>query len=152
MSPLNTPSSRPLWTANLAAASRAPRELPQDGGSLDADIADSMPLDEDARADPRADAREDANVDALEAGFSPEEAAEFRSRWDAVQIGFVDDPEKAVQQADELVAQVIASLAESFSSQRSQLEGYVSGDDISTENRRIALRRYRSFFQRLLSL
>jgi len=70
-----------------------------------------------------------------------------------VQIGFVDDPRQAVRQADELVAQVMKSLAETFSSERASLEEQLEQtDSASTENLRVALRRYRSFFQRLLSL
>jgi hypothetical protein len=89
----------------------------------------------------------------LAALFPAETAEAFRSDWDAVQIGFVDDPGKAVQQADELVAKVMKSLAESFAKQRASIEADVGQDDqASTENLRVALRRYRSFFERLLSL
>lgn len=85
--------------------------------------------------------------------FLPKEANDFRATWDAVQIGFVDDPKQAVRKADELVAQVMSTLAATFSNERSKLESQVDPtDDGSTENLRIALRRYRSFFQRLLSL
>ncbi|TMH11913.1 MAG: hypothetical protein E6H65_08040 [Betaproteobacteria bacterium] len=80
-------------------------------------------------------------------------ADDFRARWDAIQISFVDDPKQAVRQADELVAQVMKSLAETFSNARAKFEGNVDEKDTaSTENLRVALRRYRSFFQRLLSL
>lgn len=89
----------------------------------------------------------------LAALFPPQLAQDFRSRWDAVQIGFVDDPRQAVQHADELVAQVMKSLAASFAEQRSRLEaGLAQGEHANTENLRVALRSYRSFFQRLLSL
>jgi len=89
----------------------------------------------------------------LAALFLPDVAKDFRSRWDAVQISFVDDPRLAVQQADELVAQVMKSLAETFSSERTKLETQVDlTDKASTENLRLVLRRYRSFFERLLSL
>ena len=85
--------------------------------------------------------------------FLPEVSKDFRAHWDAVQIGFVDDPKRAVREADELVAQVMKSLAETFSKERAELEGQVDpAEQASTENLRIALRRYRSFFQRLLSL
>jgi hypothetical protein len=85
--------------------------------------------------------------------FTSEAAQSFREHWDAVQIGFVDDPKQAVQRADELVAQVMKSLAETFSNERAQLEGQVQQTaQVSTENLRVALRHYRSFFQRLLSL
>ena len=89
----------------------------------------------------------------LAALFLPDAAKEFRSRWDAVQRGFVDDPSQAVRQADELVAQVMKSLAETFSNERTKLESEIDQTDkASTENFRVALRRYRSFFERLLSL
>jgi hypothetical protein len=91
----------------------------------------------------------------LAALFSPDAADDFRARWDAVQIGFVDDPRNSVRKADELVAQVMKSLAETFSTERTRLEQQLDGDDAgsgSTENLRVALQRYRSFFQRLLSL
>ena len=85
--------------------------------------------------------------------FLPDAAKDFRARWDSVQIGFVDDPKEAVRKADELVAQVMKSLEQSFSIERTKLEGQVDQTaQASTENLRVALRRYRSFFQRLLSL
>jgi hypothetical protein len=85
--------------------------------------------------------------------FEQEAATDFRSRWDVVQRGFVDDPQEAVRAADELVAQVIKSLAETFSSQRSALEGELhQTEQASTENLRLGLRRYRSFFERLLAI
>jgi hypothetical protein len=84
--------------------------------------------------------------------FTPNAATDFRSRWDVVQRGFVDDPEEAVRAGDELVTQVIKSLSESFSEQRSVLEGDMKTEKSSTENRRLAFRRYRSFFDRLLSI
>ena len=85
--------------------------------------------------------------------FTPEAAQAYRADWDNVQIGFVDDPRRAVRQADELVAQVMKTLAESFASQRISIETDVGQDEqASTENLRVALRRYRSFFERLLSL
>jgi len=84
--------------------------------------------------------------------FLPDVAKEFRSRWDTVQIGFVDDPRQAVRQGDELVGQVMKSLAETFSKERATLEGQLDQTDkASTETLRIALQRYRSFFERLLS-
>ncbi len=95
-------------------------------------------------------AREDEQLAAL---FPAETAEAFRSDWDAVQIGFVDDPRKAVQQADELVAKVMKSLAESFANQRASIEADVGrNEQADTENLRVALRRYRSFFERLLSI
>ena len=80
--------------------------------------------------------------------FSAEVAQTFRARWDATQTGFVDDPRQAVLQADELVEQMIKSLAHSFADERARQ----MNETASTENMRVALRRYRSFFQRMLSL
>lgn len=82
--------------------------------------------------------------------FLPQVAQNFRSQWDEVQIGFVDDPASAVRRADELVAQVMKNLAQTFADERSHMEGQLHDGD--TEHMRVALRRYRSFFQRLLSL
>ena len=90
---------------------------------------------------------------ALAALFAPEIAKDFRCQWDAVQSSFVDDPRGAVRQGDELVARVMKSLTETFSSERAKLEGqFDQSDKASTEDLRLALRRYRSFFERLLSL
>lgn len=96
---------------------------------------------------------QEGHAEPLAALFPPDMSSHFRSRWDQVQIGFVDDPRRAVQQADELVADVMKSLAGSFADQRSRVEqGIGQGGEADTENLRVALRSYRSFFQRLLSL
>jgi hypothetical protein len=85
--------------------------------------------------------------------FTPNEAQDFRSRWEKVQVAFVDEPRKAVQDADALVDATIKKLTEGFAAERSKLEhGWDHGDNVSTEDLRVALRRYRSFFDRLLSL
>ena len=78
---------------------------------------------------------------------------DLRTRWDRVQTAFVDEPRVAVQQADELVEQAIKRLSETFSAARSGLEEqWDRGDDVSTEDLRIALKKYRTFFQRLLAV
>lgn len=82
--------------------------------------------------------------------FLPQMAQKFQAQWDEVQIGFVDDPTQAVRRADELVAQVMKNLAETFAEERANVESQMDPGD--TEHMRVALRRYRSFFQRLLSL
>jgi hypothetical protein len=85
--------------------------------------------------------------------FPEDVANDFRSRWDRIQTGFVDEPRQAVQQADELVAQAIKRLAESFAEERNRLESQWSrGDQVGTEDLRVSLQTYRSFFQRLLSV
>jgi hypothetical protein len=85
--------------------------------------------------------------------LSSDEAKDFRARWDAIQVGFVDEPRRAVEQADSLVAGAMKRLAEMFAEERAKLEGqWDRGGDVSTEDLRLALRRYRSFFGRLLSV
>jgi hypothetical protein len=85
--------------------------------------------------------------------FSESEMADFRSQWSKLQTGFVDEPRRAVEGADKLVTSVMQRLAEGFANERSGLEKqWDSGDNVSTENLRIALQRYRSFFDRLLKL
>jgi hypothetical protein len=77
----------------------------------------------------------------------------LRKRWTEVQAGFVDEPRRAVEQADGLVASAMKRLAEVFAEERSRLEKqWDRGDSVSTEDLRVALQRYRSFFQRLLSV
>ena len=83
--------------------------------------------------------------------FGADAAQAFRVRWDAAQSGFVDDPRQAVEQADELVAQMIKSLAHSVADERARVDAQMNEAE-STENLRVALRRYRAFFQRLLTL
>ena len=84
--------------------------------------------------------------------FSESDIGDLRGRWDNVQAGFVDEPRRAVEDADKLVAAVMKRLAEGFAHERSNLEKqWDSGDNVSTENLRIALQRYRSFFDRLLN-
>jgi len=84
--------------------------------------------------------------------FPDNELNDFRARWDKAQIGFVDEPRAAVEQADSLVATVVKRIAEQFAAERAELEHqWDRGDNVSTEDLRQALRRYRSFFDRLLA-
>jgi hypothetical protein len=85
--------------------------------------------------------------------FEIGEAEALRTRWMTIQTQFVDEPRRSVEQADELVASAMKRLAEIFANEREGLEhNWDSGDDVSTEDLRIALQRYRSFFDRLLSV
>ncbi len=85
--------------------------------------------------------------------FTDSEMGEFRSRWTHVQTGFVDEPRRTVEDADKLVASVMQRLAEGFATERSGLEKqWDQGNDVSTEDLRVALQRYRAFFDRLLTL
>jgi hypothetical protein len=85
--------------------------------------------------------------------FSNDEGQRLKSRWESLQVGFVDEPKKSVEQADRLVTDAINNLAEGFKTQRHNLEQQWHREgDVSTEDLRLAFRRYRSFFERLLSL
>jgi hypothetical protein len=85
--------------------------------------------------------------------FAAGAAESYRSRWLDIQTSFVDEPGGSVEQADLLVAEVMKQLARTFAEKRSKLElKLVKGEDVSTEDLRMALRRYRSFFDRLLTI
>jgi hypothetical protein len=143
-----------------------PAETADNGGALTtADLAgagERRPADNHSTRVPVETARAETRTD-VPAGqpggeghtplFSAEEAGQFRSRWDAIQVGFVDEPRRSVEQADELVASTIKRLAQVFADERTKLEQQWSrGDQVSTEDLRLALQRYRSFFGRLLSI
>ena len=85
--------------------------------------------------------------------FGRDETNDFHQRWVDIQTGFVDEPRQAVERADALVAAAIKRLAESFAQERFTLEQqWARGADVSTEDLRLALRKYRGFFDRLLSV
>jgi hypothetical protein len=85
--------------------------------------------------------------------FAADAAESFRSRWQDIQTSFIDEPTRAVEQADSLVAEIMQQLAKTFAAERAHLEEQgAHGKDISTEDLRMALRHYRSFFDRLLSI
>jgi hypothetical protein len=119
----------------VAEASTVRREVEDDRG-LVSDPPSTLPEDTDGRQ-----------------LFSDFDIDELRSRWSDVQAGFVDSPRHAVQQADELVAAVMQRLTNGFAEERSSLERqWDRGDSVSTEDLRVALQRYRSFFGRLLNV
>lgn len=99
------------------------------------------------------EARTDTGQDDLVPLFESGAAEKFRSRWLNIQSKFVDDPGDSVKQADDLVADVIQSVTRSFADRRGTLEKqWKGGETASTEDLRIALKQYRSFFDRLLTL
>jgi hypothetical protein len=121
-----------LTTAALAQAA---------GGSTAADSRRSF-----ANAEPEAVERPDPL-------FAGDETSRLRHDWDTIQASFVDEPRQAVKAADRLVASAIKRMAEIFADEKAQLEGqWDRGGDVSTEDLRQALRRYRSFFGRVLSV
>lgn len=85
--------------------------------------------------------------------FSRDEAGSLRSRWGSIQVGFVDEPKRSVKEADQLVDEVISHLAKGFATERQRLASqWDRSDDVSTEDLRCTFRRYRSIFERLLSI
>jgi hypothetical protein len=85
--------------------------------------------------------------------FENNEAEQFRAQWLEIQSRFVDDPSVSVKDADELVASIIKNITRNFADKRSSLETqWKSGDDVSTEDLRVTMKRYRYFFDRLLTL
>jgi hypothetical protein len=128
--------------------------------TIEMDSRVSAPVRTDARAtDARAGggaaagtatarAKEEEDLSPL---FSTNEAEEFQQRWNDIQVAFVDEPRQAVEDADRLIAQTMKRLAEVFADERQKLEHqWDQGDNVSTEELRVALRRYRCFFSRLL--
>ncbi|HEV7973467.1 hypothetical protein [Amycolatopsis sp.] len=95
--------------------------------------------------------RGDSSDEPMRQLFADQDVDRFRQDWQAIQIAFVDDPKRAVSEADELVASVIQSLAATFASHKSDLESQWRQGEAATEDLRVALRRYRSFFNQLLS-
>lgn len=83
----------------------------------------------------------------------PERDVEAASqRWHQIQSTFVDDPRRAIAEADMLVSRLVQQVTELFNAERSQFESlWDRGDEVSTEELRVGLQRYRSFFHRLLS-
>ena len=85
--------------------------------------------------------------------FDDSELQSYRGRWEQVQSDFVDEPREAVQKADDLVSDLVEKLTSGFAQTRSGLEGqWKKGEEASTEDLRVALTRYRAFFQRLLKV
>jgi hypothetical protein len=135
--PAPTPQ-RELSTADLANAT-------EKGTAETRSFAEAEPAEPPVRTESRPE--EAAPL------FPSNEAADLRDRWTTIQAGFVDEPRNAVEQADALVAGAMKRLAETFAEERSRLEGqWDRGDNVSTEDLRLALQRYRSFFGRLLAV
>jgi hypothetical protein len=101
---------------------------------------------------PRPERQYESGKEGGESLLPYEQTGDFRQRWQGIQASFVDEPRQAVEQADALVADLLQKLAAGFSEERKRLEGqWDRGGDVSTEDLRVALTRYRSFFDRLLA-
>ena len=147
-------TDRPVTTRDLAdpASSTMPATEPTEQEEAEA------PRDDRARAagtaspgavETTATRREDADQHPL---LPEDQTDRLAARWQEIQGSFVDQPRDSVEQADALVADLMQRLAAGFSEERERLERqWDQGDDVSTEDLRVALTHYRSFFDRLLS-
>ena len=143
-------------------ASDRPQAARPDDQLSTADIAGGRTDETTTTPEPKADAQREAGPRTHKSQmpeasvaplFSDDASSDLRGRWDDIQTGFVDEPRSSVEHADALVAEVMKRLADSFATERQALEQQWSGGgDPSTEDLRVALRRYRSFFDRLLSI
>lgn len=155
-------ADRELSTRDLAGATdddesqaktdRPGREPVKDATAADEPLArERSELDDSARLD-ASEAEPQAQAEERDPLLPGAETQGFTTRWREIQIAFVDEPRDSVAKADGLVAELMQRLATSFSEERQRLEGqWDRGDDVSTEDLRVALTRYRSFFDRLLS-
>jgi|SRR5215217_6955605 len=122
-----------------------------------ADLARSAEANERAvverPAEPVTTARAGPAADEQALLFPTDQADHLRTEWTGIQTAFVDAPRDAVQRADALVANTMKRIAEVFAAERQNLEQqWDRGDNVTTEDLRIALQRYRTFFDRLLSV
>ena len=141
---MSTRESHKLSTSDIASADR---DIPP------ADREATLPVQREEEDRARLTDHPQRIDDVPTALFENQEAEEHRTRWGAIQTGFVDEPRKAVEEADTLVAEVMKRLAEIFADERQRLESqWEQADQVSTEDLRLAMRRYRSFFERLLSV
>jgi hypothetical protein len=139
------PDEPQLSTADLAAASErtVERDVTRESQRANANVLADAPVREPV----------ETSEDHSTPLFAGNESDDFRHRWTDIQAAFVDEPRQAVEKADGLVAEAMKRLAEIFARERGNLEQQWSkGGDVSTEDLRVALRRYRSFFDRLLSI
>lgn len=143
-----------LTTADIANSPRptqisnANNEPGRDPNFPDLRPQDAIPLPAQSAGANAAAAGEDAQTPL----FPENETRDLRTRWDKAQGMFVDEPRKAVEEADALVASAVKRIAELFADERQKMEQqWDRGDNVSTEDLRQALRRYRTFFDRLLN-
>lgn len=125
--------------------------IPLGDGTHTREETDTHPI-VSAADDPR-DFRDEDTHD-LHAPYLPKQAgSQANERWQRIQAEFVDDPRKSVSEAHELVSELVQRIIETFSNERNDLEHQWSkGESVSTEDMRVCLQRYRSFFTRLLPL
>lgn len=154
-----TQEHEPLSTADLARTEemrgRSEDHVVDRARASDVDVAEKRrtPVNNAPAIPTPAVEQGGARQDQVTALFAPSDGATLRKRWFDIQTAFVDEPRKAVEHADSLVAEVMKRLAEMFASERAALEHqWDRGDNVTTEDLRVALQRYRTFFDRLLSI
>lgn len=143
-----------LTTADIAEGTRGPRPVTSERG-----IETGVRVDQGERVEQGTVIDPGTRIDRTGRGndgaplFPSNELEALRTQWKEIQTAFVDEPRKAVEQADGLVASAMKRLAEVFAQERSGLEQqWDRGDSVSTEDLRVALQKYRTFFDRLLSV
>ncbi len=140
-----------LTTADLVGRKEKPQLVREDREQDVNRVENTSEIRDAAARNANADAN--ANINQPSPLFAENEVGDYRSRWSNIQAAFVDEPRHAVEEADSLVAQLMKKLAEGFAGERERLEKHWdSGQNVSTEDLRIALQRYRSFFDRLLKV
>jgi hypothetical protein len=143
---VNNANSVPRSTAPSGVGRETPKQPPAYASERQSTAAQSMATQTTAAAASQANGRHDSPL------FAEDELRDFRARWDQVQTSFVDEPRRAVEQADMLVATVVKRIAEQFAEERAKLEKqWDRGDNVSTEDLRQGFKRYRAFFDRLLA-
>jgi len=144
-------SDHELSTRDLAGTTGEQEEPSNQQIEEPTDAADEPMTSERSESEAQA-AEPDSKGQEHEPLLSADKSESFARQWHEIQVAFVDEPRDSVAQADTLVADLMQQLAASFSEERERLEKqWDSGDDVSTEDLRVALTRYRSFFDRLLS-
>ena len=134
-------SDKPLTTSDIAGARSASERRPAEDRSFQAPARGDSP-------------RPETGDEGLAPLFAGDEGQQLQEQWDKIQAGFVDEPRAAVEKADSLVAQTMNRLAQMFADERAGLETQWNRGEsgVGTEDLRLALRRYRSFFSRLLAI
>lgn len=160
--PLRKEHDEELTTADIANQSRTPSSaamdagrptLVQSGGPDSGTAAIARSERSTAREEIRGEGGMGQSQGQPTPLFPDAERQDLKNSWERIQVGFVDEPRSAVEQADSLVASAMKRLAEVFAQERSNLEQqWGRGDNVSTEDLRLALQRYRSFFHRLLAI
>lgn len=149
-----------LSTSDIASRERTARDNSREDGTTRPDSSVPSPgqsshaADEPLRREAQAEESLEPRVGEPEREplLPTDQSGRFTGRWQEIQASFVDQPRRSVEEADRLVADLMQQLAASFADERNRLEEqWDRGDDVSTEDLRLALTHYRSFFDRLLS-